>query len=310
MCKGAAICLHLLSYDAIHFRRKPLMDRSTFINALFLCLLNVIFMIAGIFLNSVVIISLRRSSQLRKKLCYFMILLLSCFDLAVVAINHPISIFRTILWPMNTRQDEGKLTKWIIVTVSALTGFSLSMLLTLTLERFLALKYPFFHQTAVTKKRLVCFLAFSMVITMSISSSLFFDRRIYGSALIVFVSSFFSLFIYFNYNMFIIAKGKSTAATTHGQESDGLKFNLKLISACSMAVGCFFICFSPIMVHWILYLTSDVLWYDPPSQILRIWSATLLAMNSTFNCLIFFWRISMLRREGMKTVKCFRSARS
>ena len=53
-------------------------------------------MVAGIFLNSVVIISLWRSSQLRKKLCYFMILVLSCFDLAVVTITHPLLIVSTI----------------------------------------------------------------------------------------------------------------------------------------------------------------------------------------------------------------------
>ena len=64
------------------------MDLGTLINTALLCLFNVAFMVAGIFLNSVVLVSLWRSSQLRKKLCYFMILVLSCFDLAVVAIMH------------------------------------------------------------------------------------------------------------------------------------------------------------------------------------------------------------------------------
>ena len=57
------------------------MHLNTIINIFFLCTVNITFMISGIFLNSVVIISLRRSSQLRKKTCYFMILVLSCFDL-------------------------------------------------------------------------------------------------------------------------------------------------------------------------------------------------------------------------------------
>ena len=112
------------------------MDLGSFINVLLLCLVNVIFMIAGMFLNSVVIISLRRSSQLRKKLCYFMILPLSCFDLAVVAFNHRICIFRTILWSMDSYEEEGKLIKWMMVTISSLTGFSVSALSILTLERF------------------------------------------------------------------------------------------------------------------------------------------------------------------------------
>ena len=65
------------------------MDQNTFINAVFVCLVNASFMVAGIILNAVVMVSLWKSSQLRKKPCYFMILVVSCFDLAVVAITHP-----------------------------------------------------------------------------------------------------------------------------------------------------------------------------------------------------------------------------
>ena len=54
-----------------------------------LCVVNGFFTLAGIFLNSVVIISLWKSSQLRRKTCYFMILVLSCFDLGVVMVGHP-----------------------------------------------------------------------------------------------------------------------------------------------------------------------------------------------------------------------------
>ena len=39
------------------------MDIRTLINALFVCLANVAFIVAGIFLNSVVIISLKRSEM-------------------------------------------------------------------------------------------------------------------------------------------------------------------------------------------------------------------------------------------------------
>ena len=165
-----------------------------FIHALFLCLLNVIFMIAGIFLNSVVIISLMRSSLLRKKLCYFMILPLSCFDLAVVVISHPISILNTILWFMNLFDEGDRQFIWKVgfVIVSNLNGFSTSSLLTLSVERFVALNYPFFHRTAVTKRRLVLFLTFLLAITVGVSPLLFFDIKIFGGAVTVLFHSFCS----------------------------------------------------------------------------------------------------------------------
>ena len=81
------------------------MGTSTVVSASFLCVFNVAFMIAGIFLHSAVIINLRRSSQLRKKLCYFMIFVLSCFDLGVVAIVNPIHISSTIPVLLGTYND-------------------------------------------------------------------------------------------------------------------------------------------------------------------------------------------------------------
>ena len=44
---------------------------------------NVLFFVSGICLNSLVILSFWRSSQLRKKLCYFTIMILSCCDCLV-----------------------------------------------------------------------------------------------------------------------------------------------------------------------------------------------------------------------------------
>ena len=65
-------------------------------NEVFLCTVNIIFTFVGIFLNSLVITSLL-NSQLRRKLCYFMILFLACCDLAMVVIFHPFITVRTLL---------------------------------------------------------------------------------------------------------------------------------------------------------------------------------------------------------------------
>jgi hypothetical protein len=94
-------------------------------------------MVAGIFLNAVVIISLWRSSQLRKKLCYFLIFVLSCCDLAAVAIYHLALIFSTILWSMQIYSEEVK--RMLMYLCWLLVGWSMLALLTLNVERFFAL---------------------------------------------------------------------------------------------------------------------------------------------------------------------------
>ena len=290
------------------------MDSNTFINALFLCLLNVSFMVAGIFLNAVLIINLCRSSQLRKKLCYFIIFVLSCCDLAVVAIYHPALILSIILWSMEIHYEEVqrilKYLCWILV------GWSMLALLTLNVERFFALKYPFFHQTAVTKRRLTFFLAFLMFIQVGLSTFLYFQTEAFDHVLTnVFVLSLLFVFIFLNYNIFIITKLKRkdervTPNIASDKESKRSKFNLKNTSTCSLAIACFFVCSFSKVIYSVSRLASTTSSRDRQVMLFNLWSPTLVVMNSTFNCLIFFWRNSILRRERMKVVKCFQSARS
>ena len=111
------------------------MELSTVVNALLLCVFNVAFMVSGIFLNSVVIISLWRSSQLRKKLCYFTILVLSCFDLAVVTLMHPIYMSATFFAFLGNENDMLDVIRFYLAF--ATNGFSMFALLVLNIERFL-----------------------------------------------------------------------------------------------------------------------------------------------------------------------------
>ncbi len=246
-----------------------------------------------------------------------MILILSCFDLAAVTINHPVLILSTISWSMKTLHEEITII-WSCI-FNPIAGFSMISLLTLNIERFLALTYPFFHQTAVTKKRLVLFQAFWMIIILSLSPLVYVYEVIIRNILItVFVLVLLFLFIYLNYKIFIIAKSKrkddrvtpaSTATASGHQERKKRKINLKNISTCSLAVACFFICSSPLIIYSVLRFT-ETLTNVRHGWLFNLWSATFVAMNSTFNCLIFFWRNSILRREGMKIAKCFRNGNS
>jgi hypothetical protein len=70
------------------------------------------------------------------------------------------------------------------------------------------------------------------------------------------------------------------------------------------------VCSIPEVIYSVWRLALKTSPGDKQIMLFNIWSRTLIAMNSTFNCLIFFWRNSILHREGMKVVQCFQSARS
>ena len=289
------------------------MDKSDTLGVLFLCIINIAFMVVGMNLNSVVIISLWRSSQLRRKLCYFMILVLSCFDLVVVVVTHPFLTVSAIYFSPREINAARETTRIFISFI--LYGLSMIALFTLNVERFLAITCPFFYQASVTKARLVCFEAFLMSILVGLSPFYFIRKSIVYSVIAIFVPLFMFLFIYSNYKLFVIAKSKrrnkkivplTMATSAVDQNLRKRILNLKNISTCSLAVGCFFLCCSPQIAYSALRLASDASLYDKQVFFFHLWSSTFTSMNSTFNCLIFFWRNSILRREGLKIVNAVR----
>ena len=82
--------------------------------------------------------------------------------------------------------------------------------------------------------------------------------------------------------------------------------SFKRISTCSLAVVCALICFCPSIVLLALCWMRETSLCQKQFTSLELWVSTSFSMSSTFNCLIFFWRITLLRREGMKIIKCSR----
>ena len=273
-------------------------------------------MVAGIFLNSVVIISLWRSSQLRKKLCYFMIFLLSCFDLAVVTITHPFLIVLTLYFSQDETNEMREATRLSIFYI--LYSWSLFALFTLNAERFLALTCPFFHQATITKTRVIYFQAiFAIIPVLGLSALLHVNQSkiIVNVAVAVYFPLLLFLFIYSNYKIFTIAKSKRkdervapTTGTTMDEKKKKRFLKLKNISTCCLVVACFFFCSCPQIIYSALRLASITSLSDHDRQFLlfNLWSNTFMSLNSTFNCVIFFWRNSILRREGMNILNAFR----
>ena len=283
------------------------------VNAVVLCVVNAVFTFAGIFLNSVVILSLW-SSQLRKKLCYFMILILACFDLAVVVIVHPLIILEIISFWETTNSIGSVLVNDLIPYLSAL---SLIALLMITLERYLALLHPFPHKRFVTKGRLMIAL-----VLFQLPFSVFIVLKLKGLDLPFQIGFLFAVMYLvlciLNFKLFHIAKTvreravvilgnlDGSGSVSRNVETKKVKVSLaslRKISTCLLAVVCYFVCNAPVIVRFGLISTDKRHLHD---IIMKNWAQTFLALNSSVNCLIFFYKNSVLRRHGkMFLTKCF-----
>ena len=225
------------------------MELSYFMNLIFILILNVLFFVSGICLNSVVILSFWRSSQLRKKSCYLMIMVLSCFDLLACLTNNPLVALTTML------ALTGKLDvypSWLDISLnlsSLFFGFSLLALLVMSIDQYLGTYYPIFHRTSVTKGKLLTLLAILSILQLLLEL-LSVNNFVISSqtdALILFVM-FFPTMIFINYKLFIIAM----KSRRNNEISPEMKktLSLKNVSSCLLAATCLLV----LSIPWSVYI--------------------------------------------------------
>ena len=274
------------------------MDLNVYIQLIFLCVVNIIFTFSGVVLNTLVIVSIWKSTQLRKKLCHFMIMVLSCFDLVSVVTIYPGILLYLISW---LREDYDLLPKIKIYRYvsDVFLGSSFLALLVMSIERYLGAYYPIFHRTSVTRRRLLTLLAILLIPTTVInilsSHGLVISDAVF---LTICVSIFFPPFMFVNIKLFIVVRKVHRERAISPEKGTTISF--KNISTASWAVACLMLFSIPAS----FYITFSLAEKSTSSiQLSYIWFNICATMNCTFNSLIFFWKNKVLRSEGIKILK-------
>ena len=261
-------------------------------------IVNILFFFSGACLNSLVIVSFWRSVQLRKKLCYFTIMVLSCFDLLVVLTNHPFTALVTILWLTEKINVYPSLLLILQQVLDVFFGFSLLALLVMNIDRYLATHYSIFHRTSVTKGKLLTLFTFAVIIEITVAVMSINDLVIsYQVGLLVFCVIFIPPMLFINYKLFNVAR-KSRRKNEISLEMKK-SFSFKNLSSCLLVVACLIVLSIPTFVHIGLRLTSMETEYILNNvEFVGLWAQTIASMNSTFNCLIFTGKIRHYAPSG------------
>ena len=263
------------------------------------------FTCAGMILNTLVIVSFWKSSAyIRSKVCYFMIMVLSCFDFLVVVTNHPLIIVHLVLW-LNEEHHLLTVIEIFRRFSDIFIAFSILALLVMNIERYLGVYYPFFHLTSVTRRRLLTLLAVLCILPIIILVIGLNDLVIsLPMALAIFFAIVFPPIIFLNYKLFKMSR-KMRRDNTASPEESSVHVNLKKIHTCLLAVACLVLMYTPafffIAFNFAEKSTSE------NTMVSRFWSATVATANSTLNCVIFFWKNDVLRREGKKVLKTLKN---
>ena len=286
-------------------------------NMIAACVVNIVFAIAGTILNSLVLYIFWKSTKMRSKLSYFAIMLLSSVDLSVVIIVHSTFLLQAINEINGTPNCAYKIS--YLFSLYFFTGMSVMTLLILNLERYAAIIHPFLHRTTATKRRLIFIWAILWLIVVVNTVFSFLNARLSTimTLIVILTLCCTSLFTYIS--IFRIARKRKsiTPCNALGHHANfgncqGGKVwenmasflrELKMAKTYFIIVVLAFVCFLPVGIFSLIPKSTVI----EPIAIANIWMIMLTSMNSTLNCLIFFWANKMLRREAVKHVKKFLS---
>ena len=282
-------------------------------NAKATVVVNIVLAIAGTILNSFVLYIFLKSRKLRSKLSSFAIMLLCSIDLGVGTVANPLFALKDI----STILGSPKCLYFAAYNIAILffSGISGCTIFIINIERYFAIMHPFFHHVHFTKRRFVLTWVFSwFLVIVFILCLVYFPFLGVLVPVTLGIITFTSLFTYIA--IFVVARKRMLNINEVHSNSDQesrrnlmvfLIRELKIAKTYVLIVSLCFLCYLPTVVvscvESILNLsvkTSDSLVnaFD--------WGNTFITLNSTLNCLIFFWGNREMRKEGSKIAKkCF-----
>ena len=262
------------------------------------CVTNGLFAIAGTLLNTIVVYVFCKSRKLTTKVAYFFIMVLSCTDLCAAFIVHTFYILNSV-----GEMTGGANCLYKLLYQNSqllLSGQSAMTLFTLNIERYLSIHFPIFHRNIVTKRRCAVALFILALIPFGLAFSRFFNSDIQtyvtGMTIVVcVVSAYVYIAIYYTASRRMVNNARNKQATFAKE--------VKLAKTCFCVVACCFI----------MYLPNGIVFAIDTDQTrnlnvlvnVKVWTTSLVTINSTVNCVVLFW----CNREVRQTWRSMRQGK-
>ncbi len=273
-------------------------------NRILLIAFNVLLMFCTIFLNLLSVVTIRKSSQLKNKLCYFVILVQSAVDfgVGVLSITSFIAILAIPLLGIRNCVGIGLLFLLKFLPL----GLSIVTLSAMTAERYIGVLHPYSYQTSVTKRRISIYVAVVNSLCLFDYIGLFFTSQATFGHFVTLTGAICFLFIVYAYTriFFVVKKlDRSARRPNDGEKQDQSRRRrflreIKHAKSCFIVVICYGICFLPITLTAILARQGRI-----ERGVYVFWFFTLCMLNSTVNSMLFFWTKTLLRTEAWNTLK-------
>ena len=260
-------------------------------------------------LNSAMILTYWRSSQLKKSVSYFLIMMLALSD-TLVGLSSGFFAFHII-----SEITGNALCSILCQTpLFVLLGFSLTTLMMLNLDRYMGIVNPLIHKTNWSKKRILKYGASHCLLWLTLCGVRFVSKKASRYFLAIHITGYCSLIIYIYVRIYYTAVNKSLQSQPGGRTKPHDPENetppvqktvsraerrkhlkeTKLAISCLMVVACFFLCYVPSLVSLALKVGGFL------KYAVELWAVLFIYTNAVLDSLIFVWRDRNLRIEIKK----------
>ena len=275
------------------------------------CVFNGFLCYTTIILNIVTIHAIRKTTLLPKPL-RTLLLSLAASDVGVGLLVQPLYISTLVSRLEQKRIGCISHKGWSLVFTFFCTSSFLNVV-TISVDRFLAVHLHLRYQELVTHKRVIAAVISIWLLSAIISSSVFWDPLLVSLKVIEFVITTVCLIVVVTvyWRIYIVLKrhknqirGLQIQEVQQGVQNGDLSNFLKLRKS---ALGTFYVC----VVFMICYLPSYILSFLLLARLLSpislyealLYATTLFFLNSSLNPVIYCWKMGPIRRTLMDIMR-------
>ena len=275
------------------------------------CVFNSFLSYTTIILNIVTIHAIRKTALLPKPL-RTLLLSLAASDVGVGLLVQPLYI-STLVSRLNQKRIDCISYKKFLAAINFFCISSLLNVVTISVDRFLAVHLHLRYQELVTHRRVIAAVISIWLLSAIISYIVFWNPLLFSSQVIglVITTLCLILVVIVYWRIYIVLKrhknqieGLQIQEVQQGVQNGDLSNFLKLRKS---ALGTFYVC----IVFLICYLPFGIFSFFPmalplsPISLYEAWlyTATLVFLNSSLNPVIYCWKMGPIRRTLMDIMR-------
>ena len=275
------------------------------------CVFNSFLSYTTIILNILTIHAIRKTTLLPKPL-RTLLLSLAASDVGVGLLAQPLFISILVSWLKRSRIDFISL-KGLMAVMHFFCASSLFNVVTISVDRFLAVHLHLRYQELVTHKRVLAVVISIWLLSAIISSSVFWDPLRDSLKVITFVMMTVCLIVVVTvyWRIYIVLKRHKNQIQSfqiqevgQGVQNGDLPSFLKVRKS---AHGTFYVCIVFLICFLPSYILSFLILCRPLNIIslykARLYTTTLFFLNSSFNPVMYCWKMGSIRRTLMHTMR-------